>query len=212
MFEHDSPSSAGASLHVRSERIVRHTPLDLRQRRFSGSIRGFDRTEVITFLSDVADDYEQVLQQLDLSHQELLRVEGLLREHKLREDTLRNTLMTAQKLADEIRETAQHEARIVVREAEARADLILEKAQTRLEDVERDITELRLKRRNVEGSIEASIAALQHALDFIRGQDKPEREERILLHRPRQADAAAAPPRFADLPSEAPDRRAEPEP
>ena len=46
---------------------------------------------------------------------------------------------------------------------------------------------MRLRRRGVEGSLEASIQALYHALEFIREQDRP--DDRVLLHRPRQADA-----------------------
>jgi cell division initiation protein len=209
MFETENPSPTTPNLTTRRERIVRNTPLDLRQRRFSSAMRGFDREQVITFLADVADDYEQVLQQLDLNHQELLRLEGILHEHRLREDNLRNTLLTVQKLADEIREAAQHEAKIIVREAEARADLLLEKTQSRLEDVEREIIELRLKRRNVENGIEASISALHHALEFIRAQDKPEREERILLHRPRQTEPASAPRLTDAAPEVSAERRVE---
>ena len=46
--------------------------------------------------------------------------------------------------------------------------------QVRLEEVERDINEMRLRRRGVEGSLEASIQALYHALEFIREQDRPD--------------------------------------
>ena len=69
-----------------------------------------------------------------------------------------------------------------MREAQGRADLLLQKAQVRLEEVERDINELRLRRRGVEGSLEASIQALYHALEFIRDQDRP--DDKVLLHRP----------------------------
>ena len=76
---------------------------------------------------------------------------------------------------------------MIVREAQGRSDLLLQKAQARLEAVEREIVELRLRRRGVEGSVEASIQALHHALEFIRDQDRqPEGE--VHLHRPRQAD------------------------
>ena len=92
--------------------------------------------------------------------------------------------------------------RLIVKEAQGRADLLLQKAQLRLDEVERDINEMRLRRRGVEGSLEASIQALYHALEFIREQDRP--DEKVLLHRPRQADSAAQPlprietPRVAD--------------
>lgn len=210
MFDQDKPVPPSTPLPVRFERIVRNTPLDLRQRRFSAAMRGFDRHEVVTFLSDVANDYEQVLQQLDLSQQELIRLESLVQEHRMREDNLRNTLMTAQKLADQIREAAQQEAKVIVREAEARADMVLAKANARVEEVEREINELRLRRRSAESGVEASITALQHALEFIRTQEG--RDERILLHRPRQGEGAApAGTRQPDGSMEAPERRAEPD-
>lgn len=162
-------------------------PLDLRQPRFRTVFRGFDRTEVVAFLTEAADDYEQALKELDRLRQDLARTEALLAEYRERETNLRNTLLTAQRLADEIRETAQAEARMIVREAEGRADLLLQKAQARLEEVEREIAELRLRRRDVEGSIEASISALQHALEFIRAQDRS--DDKLRLHRPRGGES-----------------------
>jgi cell division initiation protein len=119
-------------------------------------------------------------------------MEALLGEHRDREANLRNTMLTAQRLADEIKESAQNEAKLIVREAQGRADLLIQKAQVRLEEIDRDINELRLRRRDVEGSLEASIQSLYRALEFIRDQDQNRPEEKVLLHRPRQADAAAA--------------------
>lgn len=175
-----------------SERLMRVAPLDLRQQRFTVSFRGFDRNEVVEFLAEAADDYEQALREVDRLRADVARMEALLTDHREREANLRNTLLTAQRLADEIKEAAQAEAKLIVREAEGRASLILEKAQNRLVEIERDINELRLRRRQVEGSLEASIQALYHALEFIREQDKPDRDEKIRLHRPRQTDQPAA--------------------
>ena len=166
-------------------------PLDLRQPRFRSTFRGFDRNEVVGFLAEAADDYECALRELDRQRQDLAQMETLLSEHREREANLRNTLLTAQKLADEVRENAHQEARVIVREAEGRADLVLQHTQARLDDFEREMTELRLRRGDVETSLEASIAALRHALDFIRAQDSPLRGENVRLHRPRQADADA---------------------
>src|SRR5918995_3514937 len=163
-------------------RVMRIAPLDLRQPRFKQVFRGLDRTEVVAFLTEAADDYEHALREIDRLRQDLQRMEGLLGEHREREANLRNTLLTAQKLADEIKDAAQNEARMIVREAEGRSDLILQRAQGRLGEVERDINELRLRRRGVEGSLEASIQALYHALEFIRDQDRADdKGEKVLL-------------------------------
>lgn len=169
------------------------TPLDLRQQKFRSVMRGYDRAEVEAFLAETAEDYEQALREADRLRDDLARVQSSLDEHREGERNLRNTLLTAQKLADEIRHNAESEAQRIVREAEGRADLLLHKAQLRLEEVQREIDGLRLKRRDVENSLESSIATLRNALDFVREQDQKEREERVLLHRPRTPEAQRTP-------------------
>jgi cell division initiation protein len=174
------------------------TPLDLRQQRFQTVMRGYDRGEVQAFLLEAADDYENALRENDKLHQEVAKLDAVLGEHRGQERNLRNTLLTAQKLADEIREHAQAEAALIVREAEGRADLLLQKSQARLEDVQREIDGLRMKRREVENEVEALIRTLGSTLEFIRDQDARAREDRVLLHRPRTVDAAPPAARPAD--------------
>lgn len=201
MFDRNNPpagaSAAGAASSA-AERVMRIAPLDLKQQRFRTALRGFDRTEVVAFLTEAADDYEQALREIDRLRQDLVRQDALLAEHREREGNLRNTLLTAQRLADEIKESAQTEAKLIIREAQGRADLLLQKAQGRLEEVERDINELRLRRRDVEGSLEGSIQALYRALEFIREQDRS--DDKVLLHRPRQAEVTTQ----TSWPSESP--------
>jgi cell division initiation protein len=187
-----------------AERVMRIAPLDLRQQRFRAEMRGFDRTEVVAFLTEAADDYEHALREIDRLRQDLLRMEALLSEHRDRETNLRNTLLTAQRLADEVKTAAENEARMIVREAEGRADILTQKAAVRADEIERDITELRLRRRDVEGSLESSIQALYHALEFIRDRDKV--EDKVLIHRPRGSEAPAPQRSPLDAPRTAEER------
>jgi cell division initiation protein len=169
------------------------SPLDLRQQRFRTALRGFDKIEVTSFLLAVADDYEQALRETDRLQQNLARMEAVLNEHREHERSLKTTLLAAQKLADDIKANADQEARRIVADAEGRADLLIEKAQARLESLQREIDGLKLKRKDVETSIAGTIQTLHNALDYIREQDGREREDRILLHRPRHAEIAPAP-------------------
>jgi cell division initiation protein len=166
------------------------SPLDLRQQRFRLAFRGFDRIEVATFLAAVAEDYEQALLQTDRLRQDLVRMEAMLTEHREHERNLQNTLTTAQRLSEEVKASAELEARRIIRDAEGRSELLLEKTQSRLEDVQREIDGLKLKRRDVETSIESTIQTLRNTLEFVREQEAREREDKILFHRPRHADAA----------------------
>ncbi|PWT80216.1 MAG: hypothetical protein C5B57_12570 [Blastocatellia bacterium] len=163
------------------------SPLDLRQQQFSTAFRGFDKVEVASFLAAVADDYEQALRETDKLRQDLVRMEASLNEHREHERNLRNTLLTAQRLSDEIRDHAEQEAKRLVREAEGRAEVIVEKTQARLEDLQREIDGLKLKRREVETTIEATIQTLRNTLEYVREHEVRDADDKILLHRPRQA-------------------------
>ena len=152
---------------------------DLRQQRFRSAFRGFDKVEVTSFLAAVAEDYEQALRDTDKIRQDMLRMEAIINEHRESEKTLKTTLITAQKLADEIKAHAEHEAQRILREAEGRTELLLDNAQARLGAVQREIDSLKLKRKDVETSIEATIQTLRHTLDFVHEQDARERDDRV---------------------------------
>jgi cell division initiation protein len=164
------------------------SPLDLRQQRFRSAFRGFDKVEVASFLAAVADDYEQALRETDRLRQDVTKMEAALNEHRELEANLKATMVTAQRLADDIRTQADLEAKRIVREAEGRSDLLLEKTQGRLEDIQRGIDGLKLKRKDVETTIEATIQSLRNTLEFVREQEAHERDERVLLHRPRLSE------------------------
>ena len=168
------------------------TPLDLRNQQFRSVMRGFDRDEVLAFLAEAAYDYAAALREADRLRQEVARLEGVVNEHRDNEKNLRNTLLTVQRLADEIRDNAHQQAAQIVKDAESRANLVLERAHSRYEDVQREIDGLRLKRREVENSVESIITTLRNTLDFVHEQDARDRDEKILLHRPRTIDIREA--------------------
>jgi len=166
------------------------SPLDLRQQRFRTALRGFDKIEVTSFLIAVADDYEQALRDTDKLRQDVARMEAMLNEHRESEKNLRTTLMTAQKLADEIKASANREAERIIREAEGRSDMLLDKTQSRLEDIQREIDGMKMKRKDVEVTLESTIQTLRNTLEYIHEQEIRDRDDNILLHRPRHAEAA----------------------
>lgn len=158
------------------------TPLDVRQAKFSTSMRGYERAEVNAFLLEAADGYEQATRENERLRQEVARLEASLSQYRELESALKGALMSAQKVSDDMKETASLEAARIIREAEGRAELITQKAQAALEDVQREIDGLRLKRRESEVALESIIAALHNTLEFVREQDQ--REHRVIPHRP----------------------------
>ncbi len=165
------------------ERHVSVTPIDMRQARFASAMRGFAKTEVTAFLEEAASDYENALRENDRLRQQIVALEASLAQYRELEGGLKSTLVSAQKVADDMRENAQHEAARLVSEAEGRAELMVQKAQARVEEAGREIDALKLKRREVQTNIEACVSSLQSTLDFVREQDQRERDQRVVPRR-----------------------------
>ena len=182
------PEEMGVAHHISI------TPLDMRQARFTTAIRGFDKTDVTTFLQEAAEGFDHALRENERLRMEIVRLEASLQHFRELEGSLRTTLMTAQKVADDMRENAQQEAARIIREAEGRAELTLQRTQAKTEDIEREIDGLRVKRREAEANLEGTIAALHNTLDFIREQDRRERDDRVVQHRPKIGPVAATRP------------------
>jgi cell division initiation protein len=172
------------------ERSLTVSPIDLRQRKFAGAMRGFDRQEVTTFLAEASVDYENALRENDRLRQEIVRLRASLNQFRELEGSLKSTLMSAQKVADDIHENAAQESKRIVSDAEARAELAMQKVQVKLEAAQREIDSLKLKRREVETSIEATISTLKSTLDFVREQERRERENNVVPHRPHVVHSA----------------------
>ena len=70
------------------ERVMRISPMDMRQQRFRSAFRGYDRTDVVAFLTEAADDYEHAMREIDRMRGDLMRMEALLTEHRQREEVV----------------------------------------------------------------------------------------------------------------------------
>ena len=165
--------------------VIVITPLDLRQAKLPTAMRGFDKAAVTTLLEDASANFEEALRENERLRQEVARLEGALAQFRDLEGSIKTTLVSAQKLADDIRASAQEESARIVRDAEGKAQTLMLLTQTRIEEAQREVDALKMKRREAETQIEATISALQHTLEFVREQDLRDRSEKVLTHRPR---------------------------
>ena len=173
-----------------ADRHMSVTPIDMRQREFGTAMRGFDRGEVTAFLVEAAGEYELALRENDRLRQEIIRLEASLHQFRELEGSLKSTLMSAQKIADDMRENAVKESQRLVREAEGQAEVIVQAAQGKIDAAQRDVDGLWMKRREAEAGVEATISVLQSTLEFMRERERRGRESNILPHRPHVAQTA----------------------
>ena len=152
------------------------TPSDVQRQNFSKRFRGLDPDEVRAFLAAVAEEMAAMLREKEHVEQELRHLELIVGEHREREAILKNTLLTAQKVAEDIREMARKEAETIVKQADMQGDRLLDLAQTRAHDVERGILELRGHPTALRTDIRAIVTRLSHLLDL---QEEAEVEDNL---------------------------------
>ena len=104
------------------------TPLEIQKMRFSQKMRGYDPTEVEGFLALLAEELAGRIAQAEKLERENRYYRQRLEETEHREHQLQQTLLRAQKVADDITVNARREAELMVKEAEMAADKIVQQA------------------------------------------------------------------------------------
>ncbi len=150
---------------------MRITPLDVRKQEFRKSVRGFDCDEVRAFLTTLADEYEAVLVDNKVLRERLSDQEIKINEYQTMERTLRDTLMTAERVMQESKENAAREGDLVIQEAQLKAKSILEECRIRTEELRRELVSLRKEKETYlarfKGLAEAQITFIEsHKDDF----------------------------------------------
>ena len=145
---------------------MRISPIDIRQQQFTVKMfRGFDVQEVDTFLEDLAADYETLLKENSLLKEQLQVLEDRARGLEDRERVLQETLVTTQRVMEEMKESARREADLTVRGAELQAEKMIETARTTEATIHAEIAALRRTRRQLAESVRSTIEMYQRLLD-----------------------------------------------
>lgn len=133
------------------------TPLEIEKHRFRRSLFGLNKEEVAAFLAALAEQLETVRRENNVYREEISQLRDRLRENEERSRLLQETLLSAQKVADEMRETAKLEKERIIKEAEYKTQKMLELAKSKVSEIEKNINELRKLRADYRGKIRAMI-------------------------------------------------------
>src|SRR4051812_2010665 len=123
------------------------TPLDVRRYEFGRSLRGYDPERVDQFREQVADELER-LGRLNADLDAKARgFHEQLRAFRERDKAINEALVSAQQLRGEIREQAEKEAQLIIREGRAEAERIVDGARSEIRRIEDQLGSLERARR-----------------------------------------------------------------
>ena len=166
----------------------RLTAMDVEKQEFRQKVRGYAQDEVRLFLRSVAEE----MQRLNLRNAELEEDTGRLRDQvreiREREQTLQETLVSAQRMAEEMKERATHESEMVLREARIKAERTLEQAQDQLARIEGEIQRTKLERDAFENRLRSAVEDHLSMLE-LRRSERQDLDNLHFMHRKTGSDA-----------------------
>jgi DivIVA domain-containing protein len=134
------------------------TPLDVRRYDFGRAIRGYNPARVDQFRDQVAEEMERLTrinQDLDSKARSF---HEQLRAFRERDKALNDALVSAQQLRGEVREQAEREAQLILREAQAEGERIIESAKADVRRMEEVLDNLDRSRRTYLAQMRTLIA------------------------------------------------------
>ncbi len=150
------------------------TPLEIQKATFSKKFKGYNPDEVRGYLFLVAEEVERVLKMNDDLMRENAHLREDLDEHTARERILKDTLLSAQRVSEEVKTNAHKEAELIVKDAELLSERLVAQAMSRVSDLERSIQDLKLERKSVRARLQATLDLVQQmiALDVEQEQNE----------------------------------------
>ena len=143
----------------------RLTVLEIETKKFRKRLRGYDPVAVQAFLQEVAAHYEEVVTENRRLREESVGLRQEAERYRAMEDALKESLVLAQRSADETRSNAHKEAELILREAHLKAEQIVREAETRAQRILAETEALEARKRAVLMDLRGLLLAHLHALE-----------------------------------------------
>lgn len=169
------------------------TPMDIHNKDFKRSFRGYNEDEIDDFLDKVVNDYEKLFRENDRLKEELARSQKDNEQYQQLEKNLKDTLLVAQKTAEEVtsnarsnaeemRENTSKECQNKLQEAEMEAARMIEDARNKVRAIvseyDRLVREKNHFLRKIKVTMESELTIINETLAEIPDPEKDERQAR----------------------------------
>jgi len=152
----------------------RLSPQEIRDQQFKQSPLGYSKDQVNEFLEEMADELETLIKESNEIHAENKEARLALTTYMNVEDSLKETLLLAQKAAQETTRNAQNEADTIIRKATTEKEALLFAAHQDLSEVQKEIRRLLAQRDSMLIKLKSSLRTNLEVLEeeFSKGDDQ----------------------------------------
>lgn len=160
------------------------TALEIKQKKFARTIRGYDVAEVNAFLSMLATEWENQVVKAKELERELRQLTDKLQHYERIEATLHETLQTARENAEQRLENARRDAQNKIDKAEMEGEHIVQQARQQRQEVRQSTLKLLERREEIIGGIKSYLDMAQRSVQAF------EHDSEGLYNLPKEQEAA----------------------
>lgn len=147
---------------------MRVTPIDIIKKEFRTARNGFDRQDVESFLKDVRATLEEILNENQRLRELVSLRDEEIAELRGEETSIKDTLLLARRLTEDLERRARREADLIIGEARLEAQKIIMVTADERRDLQREIVELQAHKVRMIAEIEAVLSAHSQMLQGYR--------------------------------------------
>ena len=160
---------------------MRISPIDIQQKQFKSRPFGYEKTGVDQFLEMLAEELERLIGKNQNLQESLDRVTATLSEMREREETLKETLVTTQKITEDLKSTARREVDVMMAEAEIKSERLMHNAEERRGQLIEEIQEIKRQKIDFEVSLRGLLEKHIRMIDLNTvALDAPDADARML--------------------------------
>lgn len=114
----------------------------INEKKFEKAAFGYKPESVDSFLFEISEAYSAVVEENKQLQKKMQVLAEKIQEYREQEDSLKDTLLTAQRLGDSLLKESKTKADIIIKDATAKAEKIVENAQKKLEGEQLALTRI----------------------------------------------------------------------
>lgn len=134
---------------------MKMTPIDVSQKSFQKKMFGLDEMEVTEFLQIVASYMEELVHERNTLREALREKEMRITEFRERDSILQSTITTAGNMAEKIRQDAERESKLILADAQQKAEIVTRDSRDSLKRIYQEISDLKRVRMQFEANLRA---------------------------------------------------------
>lgn len=141
------------------------TPLDIQKQEFGVKMRGYNADEVDDFLDLVGKDYEKLYKENAELRERVKQLDKAVEQYKAMEATLQQSIVLAQTAAEDIKKSAAEKANVIVNEAQSKSENMYRQLDQDIQTKRNELASVQVEVSGYKTRIKGICSALLEMLD-----------------------------------------------